>query len=215
MSNKTKALPEKSLNSGEIAQKAAELAGVHSKLAELQTEEKNLKKALAELCDTDRREELDKNNYIGLYRVTGENVSPTRVEFRLESRGKTDKRAINTDQEQALADLFGNNRLVLFEKCHAISEITDPIKVIQDLDVKGIDPKAVLEITIKEGHEKTVIDATDAVTGHEAFLPRRGFLSTLNDIKAQISGRARHWLDLYLNATLGSKVCPGSKGASE
>lgn len=215
MPRKVEPLPEKSLNSGQAAEVAAKLAEVHGKLAEFQTEEKNLKEQLAALIDTDRRAELNRNNYVGLYRITPEGVAPTRVEFRLESRGKVDKRAIAVDQEQLLTNMFGANKAVLFEKCCAISEVTDPVKVIQDLVAKGLSPNSVLEITIKEGHEKTVSEATDAVVAHQAFLPRRGFLSTLNDIKAQIIDQTRNWINQYLNATLSKKVCPGTKGAAE
>lgn len=211
---KKESLPEKSINSGEFVDVASQLADVHTQLATLQSQEKELKTRLADLCDEDRRVDLDNNSYIGLYRLIPEDASPSRVEFRLGSTGKVDKRVLEMSETDVLDELLGSpNRALLFEKVWRTGAITDPIKLIQDVSEAGLDPNAVLDISVKPGAEQAVAEASEAVESWNVLMPRKGFLSTLNEIRTHITDKARNYIKAYLDATLSRKVCPGTKGS--
>lgn len=217
MAKAAEKLPEKSIQSGEMVDVAAQLAAVHTQLASLQSQEKELKTRLAELCDEDRQAELAQNNYVGLYRLIPEDSSPSRVEFRLESKGKVDKRVLEMSEAEILDELLGeSNRKILFEEVWRTGTIPDPAALIQDLHDKGYDPNEVLDITVKPGCEKAVAETCpNWIESWHVLMPKKGFLNALNAFKAYITDRARAYLKSYLEATLGTKVCPGTKGSDD
>jgi len=210
---KSESLPEKSITSGYIASTAKQLADIHTQLASLQTQEKELKSRLADLCNQDRETELDANTYVGLYRLIPEDAAPSRVEFRLESRGKVDKRVLELEEKETLDGLLGSaNRAVLFEEVWRTGDIHDPCQLIVDVSNAGIDPVEVLDVSVKPGCERRVAEASEAVDSFHVLMPKKGFLSTLNEIRSNITDKARNYIKAYLAETLGTKVCPGTNG---
>lgn len=201
-----KALPEHNIDSGDIVDIAKSLVETRSKIAELQTREKQQKKELAEKSDEIRESEEENGNYIGIVRITGGDMPPVRVEFRIQNG------ALDTSQEQQLDELFKAARPQLWGREKLVTAVADPAKLVQDLTEQGRNPWDYLEISVKKGMDRVVSEWSDAVVAQEALVPREGFLATLTDLVNVISDNARKFLKEYLVSALKTVPVVGSRG---
>ena len=201
-----KALPEKNIDKGPILATAQALVDLRSRIAGLETQEKAEKKNLAELAEGVRSEEEANTNYIGLIRVTGDGLPPIRVEFRLQNG------ALDVSQEEDLNKLFKSARPLLFGREELVTTITDPAKLLTDLQAQGRNPWDYLEISVKDGMHRVVSEWSDAVVAEEAFIPREGFLATVNDVVHTLTTEAKNFLKDYLVRALKAVPVIGTRG---
>ena len=205
MATKVTALPEVSVNSGAIVESAGKAVEVRSKIADLSTEEKELRTFIEDASKEVRAEEQLKGNYIGLIRITGKELPPVRVEFRINNG------ALNVNEEDTLNTLYGASRPLLFEREKAVTQITDPDALIKELVALGKNPWDYLDIKVKSGLDRAVTDFPSVVSV-EAFLPKKGFLATLNEILHTLSDDAKAYTGKYLDKVLNPTVVIGTKG---
>lgn len=203
---KPNALPEINISTGILAEKAKVLADVRSQIADLQTQEKDLREDMSDAAKVHRENRAEEDEFIGMIRVTGENVPPTRVEFRQSNK------ALAIDQEPLLDVMYGPSRPILFSKEKQVTALTDPSQVIQDLVGKGFNPWDCLEIRVKSGMDRTVSDATEHVTVAEGLVPQKGFIARIAEIKGTLTERALEYTKKYLEQTLTTVVVAGTKG---
>jgi hypothetical protein len=201
-----KSTPEISVNTGEIVEQAKKAIEARTKAAEQATLETDAKTEIAELARQLRLAEEDKGHYIGMTRITGEDLPPIRVEHRLENAG------LDVGQAAELDQMFGAGRALLWERQEAVTEILDPQDLIDELKAQGKNPWDYLDIKVRKGMDHTVAECK-AVTACEAYMPREGFLETLNNIVNTLSDEVKTWLSLYLDHAMKEKVVLGTAKA--
>lgn len=201
--------PEISVSEGNIFDLAKEVVGIHTDITDLQAQEAEKKTSIANEAEALRIAETLKGNYIGLIRVTGENLPAIRVEFRIANG------ALATDQGPLLDELFGASRTLLFGKENVITEILDPQALIEGLQAQGRNPWDFLTLTVKDESHGIVAEAAPegSVVAQEAYLPRKGLIGTLNEISHTLTEPATRFIKEYLTKAL--KIVPviGSRGA--
>jgi len=201
-----KPLPEINVDSGVMVTTARSLVDVRSEIAERQTKEKQFKEQLSEEADKIREDQENAGNYIGIIRVTGEEIPPVRVEFRMKDG------ALEVGQEQTLDKLFKAARPMLFGREKLVTGVTDPAKLVEDLSKQGRNPWDFLEVSVKKGMDRVVSEWSDAVTAQEAFVPRGGFLAILNDVANTLTADAKSWLRKYLSKAISTVPVLGTRG---
>jgi hypothetical protein len=205
MASKKSNAPEKNINSGEMVTLAQKALEARAKAAEYTTVEKATSEEISKKAEHERREEIGRGNYLGIIRITGENQSPVRVEFRLENG------ALNVSEEANLDALYMGSRPVLFKREKIVTEITNPLTLIQELIAKGKNPFDYLELKVRDGMDHALVESKN-VTSAEAFLPTEGFLSTIDGIKGSMSEEAKTFTKNYLEGALKPRVVLGTKG---
>lgn len=202
----SKSSAEKNIDSGTLTDLVKEYDVIRNKIASLQTQEKEIKGKIEQESSLVRVKEENKGKYISLLRITSEDVHPYRVEFR-QTNG-----ALDISQKNTLNELFGNSRPLLFSKEKAVSAIIDPKKLIEDLESSGKNPWDYLDLKIKSNMDRVIADNSDAVTVQEAFLPKKGFVGTLNDIVHTLKDGAKRYIKKYMETALRPTVVAGTKG---
>lgn len=205
MASKKSNAPEKNIDNGELVELAKKALDARSKAAEFTTQEKAASEEIGKKAEHDRREEIGRGNYIGIIRITGESQSPIRVEFRLENG------ALNVSEEANLDALYMGSRPVLFKREKIVTEITNPLTLIQDLIANGKNPFDYLKLSVREDMDHALVDSKHVISA-EAFLPTDGFLNTIDGIKSSLSEEAKTFTKNYLEGALKPRVVLGTKG---
>jgi len=195
-----KKLPEISVSDGQIVQAAKEMSQCRARIATLEEQQSKAESRIKDNADAVRHSEQNKNNYIGLIRVVDESIQPTRVEFRI---GKSSALALS--EEKKLDGLFGAKRPLLFERDKVITQITDPGALIDELKARGNNPWDYLDIKVKPGLDRALADSKNVIVD-EAFLPKKGFLETLNDMVGTLKAEAVTYVREYLDRVLSTHV---------
>ena len=206
------ALPEISIGTGLIVEKAKEALEAHAKVGVLETIIKKAKEIIAEEAEKLRKQEEQSENYIGLVRVTGEDLPPVRVEFRTGPNS-----ALDLEQEDTLDELFGPARPLIFAKSRIVTSVLDPMALVQSLKDSGKNPWDYLNVSVKPGMDEIIADtaaavAADIVSVQEVFLPREGWLAKLNEIVITLSDKAKRFISEYMEKVLKPSVVLGSRG---
>jgi hypothetical protein len=208
MATKKKGLPEITVSAPDhsnIVRKAKEALAFRSQLADLTAKEAESKEAVANLAKIIRiAEEADQNNYIGLIRITDPDMTPCQVQFKM-SGG-----ALALEEEDTLNAHFGAGRPLLFEKDMVVTGVINPDALIAEIRARGQNPWDVLEIKVKKNLDQMVA-TSEHVTKEEAYLPKEGFLATLNEIKHTLGDKAKEYVTRYLIQVLKPTVDLGKK----
>jgi hypothetical protein len=205
MASKKSSVPEKSIDSGDLVELAMKALTFRAKAAEFTTQEKATSEEIAKKGEQERRDEIECGNYIGMIRVTGDKQAPIRIEFRLE------KGALDVSEEANLDALYKGSRPVLFKREKVVTEILDPLALIQGIIAEGKNPFDFLELKVREGMDHVLVESK-SVTSAEAFLPMPEFLSTIEGIKGSLSDDAKTFTKNYLEGALKPRVVLGTKG---
>lgn len=200
-----KGLPEVSLNAGAIVDEAKKAIEARSKVAEFSTVEKQHSEEVSKLAVEKRIDEATRNNFIGVVRVTGDDLPPVRIEMRMENG------ALDISEEGNLDAIYGSSRPLLFGREKVVTAITDPAALLKELLESGKNPFDYLDVSVKKGMDHVIAESKN-VTAGEAFLPKEGFLSTLNDIKHTLTDDAKEYTKAFLETALKPRVVLGSKG---
>ena len=205
MATKKPGLPEININAGPMVDAAHSACDAHAQVAEYTTLEKQYAEEISKLAVQKRVEEVGRGNYVGLIRVTGDNLPPVRVEMRMENG------ALSIDEEANLEAIYGPSRPLLFQKEKVVNEIVNPQALIAELIAAGKNPFDFLDLTVKKGLDAAIVDS-NFVTSGEAFLPKEGFLNTVNEIKKTLSADAITYTNNFLQSALKPRVVLGTKG---
>ena len=205
MATKKEGLPDINVDKGPIIESARTAVECRAQIAELTTTEKTASSEIAKLAEGLRQEEVGRDKYIGIVRVTGEELPPVRVEFRMENG------ALAVDEGKNLDMLYGTARPLLFQKERVVNEIVDPMALIKELIDAGKNPFDYIDIAVRKGMDHVLVESKNVTSG-EAYLPKEGFLNTLNEIKNTLSDNAKTYTKEYLNNTLKPRVVLGTKG---
>ena len=204
MASKKPTLPEIVVNSGQIVDDAKRAIEARSKVGEFQTEEDQAKDCIVEQAQTLRRQEADKGKFIGLVRVTDEELPPVRTEFRLKAK------PMDISQKQDIQETYGPAYPVLWEEAKVGVGISDTEKAWNDVKAKGLDPTNYFTLSIKKGMEDAVAELSDAITSGDAIIPVKGFLAELD--KLTLDKEAVAFTRKFLEDNLVPSVVLGSKG---
>jgi hypothetical protein len=205
MAYKKSNVPEKNIDSGELVELSRKALEARAKAAEFTTIEKLMTEEIGKKAEHERRQEIDRNSYIGIIRITGNNQQPIRVEFRLENG------ALDVSNEKSLDALYKGSRPVLFKREKIVTEIIDPLALIQDLINANKNPFDYLELKVRKDMDHALVDSKNVTTA-EAFLPTDGFLTTIEGIKNTMSDDAKTFTKNYLQEALKPRVVLGTKG---
>ena len=205
MATKKEGLPDINIDKGPIIESARTAVECRAQIAELTTTEKTASSEIAKLAEGLRQEEVGRDKYIGIVRVTGEELPPVRVEVRMENG------ALAVDEGKNLDMLYGTARPLLFQKERVVNEIVDPMALIKELIDAGKNPFDYIDIAVRKGMDHVLVESKNVTSG-EAYLPKEGFLNTLNEIKNTLSDNAKTYTKEYLNNTLKPRVVLGTKG---
>ena len=208
MAAKKKALPEIKVSAPEyqpLVDQVKKALDLRAQIAALSTEETEAKKGIADQAKAIREAEEAKGNYIGLVRVTDEDQSPGQIQFKIAGQC-----AVAVEDLPALDTFFGSARVMLFEKDVAIESILDPLALIKEIQDRGQDPLDFLDIKVKKGLDRALADSPNVVKV-EAYLPKEGFLATINEIANTFTDSAKEWVKNYLAKVLSTAVNLGCK----
>jgi hypothetical protein len=205
MATKKKSLPEFNVDKGLIVEEAIGALNARAKAAEYTTVEKKHSEEMAKLSESIRTEEIKRDEYIGVIRITGETQAPVRVEFRLENS------AIDISEESNLNTIYGAQRPLLFQREKVVNDIIDPLALIQELIKAGKNPFDYLDLSVRKGMDHVMVESKNVTSG-EAFLPTEGFLATLQEIKSVLSSDAKEYTKNYLATAIKPRVVLGTKG---
>lgn len=200
-------LPEISSNDKDLIYAAREALKNKLKAAEHTSAEKGFRKEMEKKGTDIYNTEFDKGNPIGLIRVIDSEVSSARIEMRINNG------ALDVSEKNNLRKLLGHRKTQLFERTRIITDITDPAAILTTLTKKGLDPWKYVEIKVKENMDEVIWDAIDGkhCQSAEAYLPKQGFLSKLNQIFNTLSDGAKKYLKEYLANALKPTAVIGSK----
>lgn len=206
MATKKKPSPsEHNVDTGEIVEEASKALDARAQVAEFTTVEKHHAGNVGQLAEGLRQAGYEREHFIGVVRITSKDQSPVRVEFRLENG------ALNITEEANLNAIYGSSRPLLFGREKIVTEIINPLELLQELVNAGKNPFDYLDLSVKKGMDHALIDSGHVTTA-EAILPRDGFLDTLNDIKSTMSTDAKTYTKNYLNGAVKPRVVLGTKG---
>jgi hypothetical protein len=198
-----KGLPEITVNTPEIISKAKEALEIRRQLADLTARETAVKKDLADLATVARVTE-ETNQYIGLVRIVDESITPCQVQFKITGG------ALALEEGPVLDQHFGAGRPMLFERDVVITGAVNPDALIAEIRARNQNPWDYLELKVKKGLDRALADSPN-VTKEEAFLPKEGFLATLNEIKHTFSQEAKSYISQFLAVVLKPAVDLGKK----
>jgi hypothetical protein len=205
MAAKKTGLPEINVDKGIIVGFAKEALEARAEAAEYTTIEKQNSELIAKHSEILRQEEVSRDQYIGVVRITGEQQAPVRVEFRLENA------ALDVAEEPNLNALYGAQRPLIFQREKIVNEIINPLALIQELIAAGKNPFDYLDLSVRKGMDHVLVESKNVTSG-EAFLPKEGFLGTLNEIKHTMSPEAKEYTKNYLQGAIKPRVVLGTKG---
>jgi hypothetical protein len=202
------AVPELNVNSGKIADLSVLLQTVSKQIADLQTQEKNIKEEMRTTAEGIRMIEANKDNFIGILRVTGEEA-PMRAEFRIMGL------ALPVDEDFSAFDgaqnqLFEKKR-TLFKKKKGEVFVSDVALLIEDIKKANLSINDILSINI-ENEDALLGLNSEAIQKVEAYVPVEGFLNKINEIVTKLSKGAKDFLRERLKDTMSTAICPGAKG---
>jgi hypothetical protein len=200
MADKKKPLPEVSVSEGAIVGHAKEMANYRAQIADLQEKEDQVCGRIKTDAESLRQAELKRNNFVGLIRIVDDSMAPVRCEFRINKNG-----AFAVEDESKLDGLFGASRPLLFGKEKVITEITDPSALIEEIKARGQNPWDYLNISVKTGLDRALADSSHVIS-QEAFLPKTGFLATMNDIASTMKPESLSFVKEYLTKVLSAIV---------
>jgi len=203
-------LPELNVNEGSLVDLTRKALEVNGRIADLETELKKLKAEVNEGAVALRDGELAKANYVGLVRITGEDMPACRVELRTNATS-----AIHVDDSEILDSLLGAARPLVFQRKSCITEIIDPAKVIADLVKAGKNPWDHLTLSIKGEQDSVIAGCTEAVIVAEAFKPTEGWLTTLNNIANTLTETAKEYIAEYIKKATTAVTVLGSRGKAK
>lgn len=195
--------PEISINSGEIIEHARTAVAARAIIAEKTTVEDQGKKRIRELSDGIRIEKLGNKEYIGIIRITGNDLPPVRVEFRMDG-------ALDMIESDKLDRIFGTLRPQLFQPKEIVTSITDPAGLIQEMIDQGKNPWDYLKIEVKDGMD-SIVARYLYVISQSALVPTEEFLNTLNDVRDTLSDEAVMYLEDFLTTAQKPRVVLGTK----
>jgi hypothetical protein len=201
------ALPEVNVNKCELVDTARQALAIAAQIADLETQLKECKKKMIGSAVIERLAALDKSRYIGLVRVTAEDMPASRVEFKTCAAA-----ALAVEQEDVLDGFLGAARPLVFSRTQVITEITDPEQVVTELKKAGKNPWDFLSLSVKSGMDGVVAAHTEGVISAECFLPTKDWLASLNNIVHTLSEGAKKFIAEYLLKALTPSVVLGSKG---
>ncbi len=199
-------LPEISTENADLVNAAKEAIQHRAQAARHTKQEKDHRKSMEEGALELHNEEFGKGNIVGLIRIIDSEIPPTRVEMRINNG------ALDMSEEETLTEHFGARKAELFEHAKVITEITDTSELIKALENKGLNPWEYVNVTIKNGMDEAVLSAVgdEHVVSAEAFLPRQGFLSKLNDMFSVLGDKAKQYVKEYLSSVLKPTVVLGT-----
>lgn len=197
--------PEISIDKGLIVGFAKKALEARAEAAEYTTIEKQQSELIAKHGELLRQEEITRDMYIGVVRITAENQAPVRVEFRLENC------ALDVSEEANLSAIYGPQRPVIFQREKIVNEIIDPLALVQEIIAAGKNPFDYLDLSVRKGMDHVIVESKNVTSG-EAFLPKEGFLGKLNEIKHTMSAEAKEYTKNYLMGAIKPRVVLGTKG---
>jgi len=203
MATKKEGLPEISVNEGDIIVSAREATTARSKAVLYTSIEKTHTEKIGILAEERRKEEVTRGKFIGVLRVTAEELPPVRVEFRMENG------TLNIEEEKNLNDIYGPTRPLLFQREKVVTEIIDPTTLIKELIDAGKNPWDYLDLKVKKDMDHAVVESKCVVSA-EAFFPKEGFLNTVNEVKNTMSEDAVMYTTTYLDNCLKPRVVLGT-----
>jgi hypothetical protein len=205
MASKKTDTPEINVDKGVIVGFAKEALEARAEAAEYTTIEKQNSELIAKHSEILRQEEIARDQYIGIIRITAENQAPVRVEFRMENC------ALDVSEEANLNAIYGAQRPVIFQREKIVNEIIDPLALVQELVDAGKNPFDYLDLSVRKGMDHVIVESKNVTSG-EAFLPKEGFLGKLNEIKHTMSPEAKEYTKNYLQGAIKPRVVLGTKG---
>ena len=205
MASKKADTPEISVDKGLIVDLAKEALAARASAAEFTTIEKQHSELIAQQGELLRQEEISRDQYIGVVRITGEQQAPVRVEFRMENG------ALDVSEETNLNAIYGAQRSVIFQREKIVNEIINPMGLVQELVNAGKNPFDYLDLSVRKGMDHVIVESKNVTSG-EAFLPKEGFLGKLNEIKHTMSSEAKEYTKNYLMGAIKPRVVLGTKG---
>lgn len=183
------------------------LIEIRSKIADLQTEEKNLKSSIADMAEEKRRELLTENKIIGLIRLTKDDLLSIRIESRI-CNGTLD-----IDQEKDLDNVFGPLRPKFFEQDRVITAINDPSGALKKIEKTGKNPWDYFNLVPKKGLDNIIsITCEESVTSVRALVPAKGLIGILKSVWKGLSDVAKKFMTEYLEETIKPTVVIGTRG---
>jgi len=206
------ALPEMTVSTAEFTDIARTGLSARSDKAEAEAREDLAKKNLVIHAGTLREAETLKDHYVGIVRVVKaetdtEDLSPVGIQFKLSAT----KSSLKPEDMQVLDELFGAVRPQMWEKATIVTEITDPMAVITQLQKAGIDPKTVLNFSVKEGMD-AMVSQYNGLTAVNAVVPKAGILARADETGKTWTPEAKEYFRAYLKAGLTPAVTLGGKG---
>jgi hypothetical protein len=194
-----KKLPEISISDGPIVNYAKRMVELRTEIASLKDKEDQACNSIKAEAETLRKFEANKvkgRSFIGLIRIVDKDTPPVRCEFRMAKNS-----ALALTEESKLTALFGASRPLLFGRDKVITEITNPSALIKELELQGKNPWDYLNLTVKPELDRAIADSKNVIA-QEAFLPKKGFLETLNDIASTLKDEAVTFAKQYLDSVL-------------
>lgn len=208
MARKKAGLPEVSVKAPEhqeLVQLAASALDLQTQISSLSTQLAEKKAAMVEKAKAIRQAALrEKGEQLGLVRITGENQSPTQVQFKIVDG------ALDLEEAETLERLFGPSLNLFFERDIAIANIHNPGGLVQELQSRDQDPWTILQVSVRKNLDRAIAHSPHATTV-EAFLPLEGFLATYNEVSKSLSPEAKDYVSQYLAAVLQGAVDLGKK----
>ncbi len=207
MSKKKKILPEHIVKdeSSVLSAQAKNALNEREQVNYHTGEEKEWKEKIAVNAETLRKELLDKDDVIGKITIAPADQTAVRVEFRINNG------SMETDEMDNLDKLFETARSELFEKAEIVESITDPTELIETLTNEGLNPWDYLNISVKKGMDKIIIDKGAGIFTAEAILPRQGFIATVKELWGRFSEEAKMYTKKYMKLALKPAVVLGTK----
>jgi len=203
-------LPEMNVNDGIIVSEAKSGIALRGQIAQLDTVLKSHTSNIAKEATKLRDGKIAEGFYIGLIRVTGEDMPASRVEFKTNSSS-----GLSIEQGPELDEMLGPARPLIFQKTMIVTEITDPQKLIDDLVAAGKNPWDHLTLSVR-GEQDTVVAGVspESVIAQEAFKPTKGWLESLGNIAATLTETALNFMNEYIKVATTATVVLGSRGKS-
>jgi len=198
-------LPDITVDTPVMVTEARACVEARTKVTEYTNVEKKHSSTLSELASSKRKEEANKDNYIGIVRVNEKDIPLVRIEMRMEGG------ALDVEEEENLNALYGATRTLLFQREKVVNEILDPMALIEELKNNGLNPFDYLDLKVRVGMDHILTPYQQIVTSSEAFLPKEGFLNTLNEINNTLSEDAKTYTRAYLDGSLKPRVVHETK----
>jgi hypothetical protein len=200
-------LPEMNINEGKMVDAAREASHLKGQVADLETKIKDEKKVLTGGAVELRDEQLGKNNFVGMFRVTGDDMAAVRIEMRTNKES-----ALDVDQGPILDTMFGPARPLIFERTSVVTAITDPAQLVADLVAAGKNPWDHLTLSVRTGQDDVIAECSEAVVVQDAYLPTKDWLAKTNEILHTLPKVAIEFLKEFFVTATSPTVVLGSRG---